>query len=104
MIAGEARVRDAPRETGARVPAPRVDENFPAEKVRANVEVSWLLDAGMRFRCCSSAARCKSRTTSLREVHLGVSIDAGGEGLRALGGDGAKLIRGSFSSSSAGSR
>ena len=25
MIAGEARVRDAPRETGARVPAPRVD-------------------------------------------------------------------------------
>ena len=52
-----------------------------------------LLDAGMRFRCCSSAARCKSRTTSLREVHSGVSIDAGGEGLRALGGDGAKLIR-----------
>ena len=43
MIAGEARVRDEPRETGARVPAPRVDgwKIPPAEKVRANVECRW---------------------------------------------------------------
>ena len=35
-------MRDAPRETGARVPAPRVDGwRRPAEKVRANVGCRW---------------------------------------------------------------